>query len=286
MSRQRDAYGWNSGSWHGVLAHTVLGVAAGLLLLHPVTKAIYGPEWSGAESELERLALAFSPRMLRMSLAFAILGGALGLAFGLYNRVAARRRRVLDFLEGELARTVPSLLAAGESEHVEFKASARWDLEHHRQSRELEAAVARTIAGFLNHAGGSLILGVTDARAVCGLERDYQTLKDQNRDGFERFVVALVRTRLGGDICPLVHMTFHSVGGATFVASSSSRLTSRCTFATATSRASSCGRATALVSWTFGRPCITPRADSPGSAVPRRARLPDADGRVPAIPVA
>lgn len=202
----------SQGAWQSLLAHTMLGVLTGILLLHPVTKAIYGAEWSGARSEFERLALAFSPRMVRMSAAFALLGAALGLAFGLYDRLASRRRRALDFMEAELERTVPSLIAAGESEHVEFKASARWDLERGCTSRELEDAVARTIAGLLNHTGGSLIIGVTDEGAVCGLDRDYRTLKDADRDGFERFIIGLVRSRLGGDICPLVHVTFHSLG--------------------------------------------------------------------------
>lgn len=199
--------------WQTLAAHTMLGALAGMLLLHPVTKAIYSAEWSGAKSELARLALAFSPRMAGMTAAFAVLGAALGLAFGLYDRLAARRRRVLDFLEAELERTVPSLIAAGESEHVEFKASARWDLERGCASRQLEDAVVRTIAGLLNHTGGSLIIGVTDERAASGLERDYRTLKDPNRDGFERFIIGLVRSRLGGDICPLVHVTFHSLDG-------------------------------------------------------------------------
>lgn len=44
---------------------------------------------------------------------------------------------------------------------------------------------------------------------MCGLERDYATLRDGNRDGFERFIIGLARSRFGGDVCPLVHVTFH-----------------------------------------------------------------------------
>lgn len=207
------SYAKRENTWQSLAAHTTIGVLAGIILLHPVTKAIYGDQWSGARSYTERLALAFSPRMLGMSAAFALLGGTLGFVFGLYERLAARRRRALNFLEAELHRTVPSLIAAGESEHVEFKATARWDLERGCTSRQLEDAVARTIAGLLNHAGGSLMIGVADDHAICGLERDYRTLKDQDRDGFERFIIALVRSRLGGDICPMVHVAFHALEG-------------------------------------------------------------------------
>ena len=208
-----DIRGRTGRPWHELLGHATLGALAGMLLLHPITKAIYGAQWSGTGSEIERLALAFAPRMLPMTAAFALLGAALGLAFGLYHRIATRHRRTLDFVEAELERTVPSLIFAGESEHVEFKASARWDLEQGRVSRELEDVVARAIAGFLNHTGGSLIIGVTNERTVCGLERDYKTLKNRDRDGFERFIIGLVRSRLGGDICPLLHVTFHRLDG-------------------------------------------------------------------------
>ena len=197
---------------HGLAAHAFIGALAGMLVLHPVTKAIYGEEWHGLRTSVERLALAFSPRMLPMAAAFALLGAALGLAFGGYHRLLAKQRRALGFLEAELGRTVPSLVAAGESEHIEFKASARWNIERGSVSRDLEEAIARTIAAFLNHTGGSLLIGVTDEGVVCGLDQDYRTLHDPNRDGFERFIISLVRTRLGGEACTLVHATFHRNG--------------------------------------------------------------------------
>lgn len=199
--------------WQGLFAHAVLGALAGILLLHPVTKAIYDAEWHGATTEIERFALAFTPGMLPMTGAFALVGAALGVVFGVYNRLLSRHRRALSFLEAELARTVSSLIAVGESEHVEFKAAARWDIERGCANRELEDAIARTIVGFLNHAGGSLLIGVTDDGTICGLEADYRTLRDGNRDGFERMIIGLVRSRIGGDACPLVHVTFHARDG-------------------------------------------------------------------------
>lgn len=200
-------------NWGGVAAHAVLGAAAGMLLLHPLTKAIYAAQWHDGMTELQRIGLAFTPRMLPMTGAFALLGAALGLVFAGYHRLLARQKRALGFLQAELERTVPSLLATGESEHVEFKAAARWDRDRGSVNRDLEGAVARTIAGFLNHTGGSLLIGVTDDGRIAGLDRDYATLHDPNRDGFERFVMGLVRTRLGGHVCPLIHVTFHRSEG-------------------------------------------------------------------------
>ena len=198
--------------WHGLAAHALVGALAGMLVLHPVTKAIYGNEWHGMRAFASRVTLAFSPRMLPMGAAFALLGGMLGLVFGGYHRLLATQRRALGFLEAELGRTVPTLITSGESEHLEFKASARWSIERGSVSRDVEAAIARTIAGFLNHTGGSLLIGVTDEGVVCGLHQDYSTLHDPNRDGFERFIISLVRTRLGGEACTLVHVAFHQSG--------------------------------------------------------------------------
>ena len=194
-------------------AHALAGALAGMLLLHPVTKAVYGPQWRDARSELDRLGLAFTPEMLPMTGAFALLGGAVGLLFSLYHRLLIRHQRARGLLEAELERGVPSLIADGESEHVEFKAAARWDIERGCVSRAIEDAVTRAIAGFLNHAGGSLLIGVTDNGDICGIDADRRTLRDADRDGYERFIIGLVRTRIGGEACPLVHVTFHTCDG-------------------------------------------------------------------------
>jgi len=87
--------------WQGLCAHALLGALAGMLLLYPVTKAIYGAEWHSARSEVERLALAFTPSMLPMTGAFALLDGVLGLVFGLHHRLVAKQQRALGFLETE-----------------------------------------------------------------------------------------------------------------------------------------------------------------------------------------
>ena len=77
----------------------------------------------------------------------------------------------------------------------------------------LEEAVARTIAGFLNHEGGTLLIGVTDTGEVAGLQADYQTLKRRDRDGFQQFLMSLVQSKLGGHVCAQVHVDFCEVRG-------------------------------------------------------------------------
>jgi hypothetical protein len=198
-------------------SHVGLGALLGVLILHPATTAIYW--WYETPDEplrrfvAQRLLQAFAPAMLPMTGLFAAIGAGLGLAFGLSYRASDSAGARPTFLERELARPIATLLHAGEGEQMEFKGSARWDAKHGRMNKDLEDAVARTIAGFLNHRGGTLLVGVGDAGQVIGVQDDYRTLKRQDRDGLEQFVVTLVKTRLGGDVCPLVHVEFQGLEG-------------------------------------------------------------------------
>lgn len=198
-------------------SHVALGALLGVLILHPAATAIYWwfetPDETLRHFVAQRLVQAFAPAMLPMTGLFAVIGAGLGLAFGLSYRATASARAGPTFLEQELARSLHSLLHAGEGEHAEFKTSARWDAKQGRMNKDLEDPVARTIAGFLNHRGGTLLVGVGDSGQVIGVHDDYRTLKRQDRDGFEQFVMTLVKTRLGGDVCPLVHVEFHVLEG-------------------------------------------------------------------------
>ena len=197
--------------------HVGLGAVLGVLILHPAATAIYwwfeSPDETLRHFVAQRLVQAFAPAMLPMTALFAAIGAGLGLAFGVAYRGTASGRWDPTLLQQQLARSLTSLLDAGEGEQVEFKASARWDAKHDRMNKDLEDGVAKTIAGFLNHRGGTLLVGVDDGGQVVGLQQDYRTLKRDNRDGFEQFVVTLVQTRLGGEVCRLIHVTFNGLEG-------------------------------------------------------------------------
>jgi hypothetical protein len=76
--------------------------------------------------------------------------------------------------------------AQEECQTVEFKSSLRWDYKQQKSNKEVEWAVIKTVAAFLNTEGGILLIGVDDKKVVLGLEPDYQTLTQKpNKDGFE-----------------------------------------------------------------------------------------------------
>ncbi len=76
------------------------------------------------------------------------------------------------------------LIAEDESFAVEFKSTARWNLQENRKDKRMEDAVVKTIAGFLNTDGGTLFIGVDDARTPIGLEHDTAVVRPANADGF------------------------------------------------------------------------------------------------------
>ena len=64
---------------------------------------------------------------------------------------------------------VRHLMACGENNRLEFKSSIRWDVDEGRVSKVLEGVAIKTIAGFLNAEGGTLLIGVDDSGRAVGL---------------------------------------------------------------------------------------------------------------------
>ena len=92
---------------------------------------------------------------------------------------------------------VLDLLTAGESQTLEFKSTARYSLKGQRADKAMEHVIVKTVCGFLNADGGTLLIGVDDEGKVLGLEADFSTLgRKRDNDGFELFL----RQRLDSDL--------------------------------------------------------------------------------------
>lgn len=124
-----------------------------------------------------------------------------------------RPLRVLPSDTEPCAPEIFRLIRTEEGPTLELKSSVRWDVNKEKRSDELKWAVLKTIAGFLNSRGGILLLGVSDDRKVLGLQVDYDTLKDKNRDGFARFLTDLVDVHIGADVTAYVDIEFCMIHG-------------------------------------------------------------------------
>ncbi len=198
--------------------HILIGAILGVLLLHPITKVVYWIEFREELANeslwtilLSRLQTAFILEMVPMNIAFGFIGGLIGCGFGLYHCALVRRDSEIAFLETELTNDLPSLIELGENERVEFKSSLRWDLKQEKMNPALEHVIIKTIAGFMNGVGGTLLLGVDDDGNVTGIENDYSTLKKKNGDGFQLAIMDLISSRIGVDFTSLTKIIIHNV---------------------------------------------------------------------------
>jgi ATP-dependent Lon protease len=105
------------------------------------------------------------------------------------------------------------LVAAGESRNVEFKSTARLNLATGQRDPAIELAVVKTVAGFLNAQGGTLLIGIGDDGSVRGLKEDLNTVGGKGRDGYENFLTTLLDKRIGRAAVADVSIAFDAIEG-------------------------------------------------------------------------
>jgi hypothetical protein len=198
-----------------------MGAIIGIVLLAPAYDYIY--ERKQSESPLSSIEFVFNQigAMLTggithdsfvLMMFYAEIGAMLGLLSLFLYKFIHKRIVNIDHLKRELDKDIYSIIDQGEGAYSEFKSSYRWDIVETRINRALEGVVLKTLAGFLNsQVGGTLLIGVADDGEILGLEKDYQTLKKPNQDGFEQTIMAAVASNLGADVCHCIHILFHVI---------------------------------------------------------------------------
>jgi hypothetical protein len=107
------------------------------------------------------------------------------------------------------------LLATGESGSLEFKFSARWNSYTRQRDPAIELAVVKTVAGFMNAHGGTLLVGVDDRGEVTGLDHDLKTLGRRDYDGYENWLTTLLETSIGKPAISHLSVRFEQIDGTT-----------------------------------------------------------------------
>jgi prephenate dehydratase len=118
------------------------------------------------------------------------------------------QKRGKEEFVGGAAFSLEDINTIRESEFVEFKSSFRWDYNNNAVNNELDKPVIKSIAAFLNSKGGNLIIGVNDNGDVLGIEKDIETVKGKNMDGFERALTDRITTKIGAEIADFVEIKF------------------------------------------------------------------------------
>lgn len=131
---------------------------------------------------------------------------------------------VLDYLSYFLLpasseRQTREMIAAGESSHLEFKSTLRWDLRAGKTNQAVERASLKTLCAFLNATGGTLIIGVRDDGSIEGIESD----RLLNDDRFLLHLWTLIRTCLGRDVSPYIQTSLEKINEKTICVITCSR---------------------------------------------------------------
>jgi hypothetical protein len=79
---------------------------------------------------------------------------------------------------------MPDLIKEEESYNLEFKSSFAWNMKEQKQDKSLKFNIVKTVVGFMNANGGTLIIGVNDNHEILGLEKDFEINFRGNKDGF------------------------------------------------------------------------------------------------------
>jgi hypothetical protein len=112
-------------------------------------------------------------------------------------------------------KTVPQIIDQGEGHTVEFKETLEYDVKTDNNSKDVLLSSLKTIAGFLNADGGTLLIGVNDSGEIKGIERDLSTMKHSNNDRFEQKIRSCMRDRFNPQPIGKVSMLFEKFAEGT-----------------------------------------------------------------------
>lgn len=105
------------------------------------------------------------------------------------------------------------LIATGENQSVEFKASLQWDYRQEKRNKDLHEPIMKNLAAYMNTVGGALLIGVDDDGVILGLEPDYNTMGKKNSDGFELNFNNAFNKMIGAENRQYVDISFHTLKG-------------------------------------------------------------------------
>lgn len=111
----------------------------------------------------------------------------------------------------EATAPIAEMLANGESAIVEFKSTARTNLHTGARDDAIELVIAKTVAGFLNADGGTLIIGVDDSGEPIGLDLDLKLMKQRDHDRYQLWLNDYLEATLGKPALTFIGTRFEPV---------------------------------------------------------------------------
>jgi hypothetical protein len=193
----------------------LIGIVFGLFIFLPINELTSYYEyrqnadvsvWQFISDQLWRAITLQTPLKFFFYLLF---GGLMGVVSLHIISLLTKRNNLIHQLSEELDKNLSALIAKGESDNLEFKSSFRYDYRQQKVNKALESVITKSIAGFMNTQGGSLLIGVADDGNILGLDEDYKTLSRKDNDGFTQLLMSSIADKLGTPACRLVRIIFH-----------------------------------------------------------------------------
>lgn len=111
--------------------------------------------------------------------------------------------------QADLAKVpISELIKQGESHMLEFKETLEYDTHQSQGNKDVLHSSLKTIAGFLNAKGGSMLIGVDDLGKIRGVKRDLSIIKRGNNDRFEQKIRNCLRDRFKPQPIGKVNISF------------------------------------------------------------------------------
>ena len=108
---------------------------------------------------------------------------------------------------------IKELVKADESYNLEFKSSFGWNTEENKSDEIMKHSVLKTVVGFMNSNGGTLVIGVDDNKNIIGMEYDYKSSWKGNKDGFLLNFSRFIENNIGlNNYNKYVNIKFYNLG--------------------------------------------------------------------------
>ncbi|MEO0339866.1 MAG: RNA-binding domain-containing protein [Bacteroidota bacterium] len=119
----------------------------------------------------------------------------------------ALSKRVTNYLRSREQISTKEIIDLGENNTVEFKSTLRWNLYAQKKDKAIEKAALKTIAAFMNSAGGILLIGVKDDGTLLGLSED----RFDNHDKMLLHLTKIIQKRIGTLYMKFLHFNIEQV---------------------------------------------------------------------------
>lgn len=103
---------------------------------------------------------------------------------------------------------ISELIKQGESQTLEFKETLEYDTEEKKKNKDILHSSLKTIAGFLNTEGGTLLIGVHDSGKIEGIKRDLCIMNRGSNDKFEQKIRNCLKDRFKPQPIGKVNISF------------------------------------------------------------------------------